>query len=110
MRFWSKFRFRQKWYQIKGLDKHFQKMAIKNCLGQVKRCFGHNKVEILPISIRFYFVKGQPIPQCFILRFWTERALSEHTAVSVGSNPLIAVFNLLTTSFICYEVVVRSPI
>ena len=29
LRFWSKFRFRQKWYQIKGLDEYFQKMVIK---------------------------------------------------------------------------------
>ena len=44
LRFWSKFRFRQKWCQIKGLGEYFQKMAIKNLFGPVKTCFGYNIV------------------------------------------------------------------
>ena len=64
----TKFRFRQKWHQIKGLDEYFQEMVVKNFLGQVNTCFCHNKVEILPIFISLYFVNEQPLPQNLIDR------------------------------------------
>ena len=50
-------------------------MLMKTFLDQVKTCFCQNKVEILPIFISFYFVKGQPIPQYFCGRM---RVLNEH--------------------------------